>query len=317
MAIELRQLRYFLAVAERLHFGHAAEDLGLAQPSLSQQIRRLEDEIGTTLFLRSSRGVEPTAAGEALLGGARRTVLDAERAVQAARDAGAGRSGTIVVGAVSSALNGIVPVAVRTLREGAPDARVFLHELDNPAQFAALGDGRIDVGFVRSTRSSPGLGLEPLLEDPLLAVLPEAHPLAGEEAIDPRRLRDDAFVLFPRVTAPDYYDELIGFCRRHGFSPRVVLEATGNDAQLGLVAAGVGVTLQVAPFANLRRVGVVYRPLLGRGLRSPLLLATRLGERSPLVLALAESARAAAAAAAEPTEPVRSPTVTHPPPSRP
>src|SRR6195952_3913711 len=298
MDLELRHLRMFLTVSSELHFGRAAQRLHITQPAVSQQIRALEKTLGVTLFQRTSRTVELTPAGIVLAEEAPRVLWEAERAQRRVRQAGGGAVGPLLVGSVGTALASIAPRVVRELRIRFPELDVEVHQMDTAAQLVALATGRIDVGLVRSAAPRPMLTTESLAEEPLVAALAEAPPLAGESSIAPAELADEPFVLWPRALGADFFDIVTGYCREHGFSPRVVAEGQDIETQLGLVSAGWGVSLQPAFYANLRPVGVVFRPLRGASPPVVLQVAWRTADTSLAVAHFVAAARAAAAGTA-------------------
>lgn len=289
-AIELRHLRYFTAVAEELHFGRAAERLGIAQPPLSQQIKSLEMLIGYPLFERKPR-VCLTLAGEALLEVARRMLAQAEEGLDLARRAGRGEAGVITVGFAASILTTALPEALRTYRERHPGVELRLRELSSAAQAAALAEGSIDVGFVReAVEEGAGLACEPILREEFVAVLPPGHPLTERRRLSFNKLADEPFVHFPRAVAPALYDQIADACRRAGFRPRVVQEAQEWLTILGLVEAGLGVSLVPASFRRLLWGGVQYRPLVPRE-STNVFVCWRHGLTNPAVIQLIEIAR--------------------------
>jgi len=259
--VELRHLRYFAAVAEELHFGRAAERLGIAQPPLSQQIKSLEELVGHTLFERRPQ-VRLTPAGEALLEVARRTLSQMEEGLNSTRRVGRGEAGKITVGFAASILTTALPEILRTYRERFPGVELRLREVSSAAQAAALSDGGIDVGFVReAVEHGAGLICEPILREEFVAVLPPAHGLAKRRELPLGELAGEPFVHFPRAVAPALYDQVGDACRRAGFQPLVVQEAQEWLTILGLVEAGLGVSLVPDSFRRLRWGGVQYRPL--------------------------------------------------------
>jgi DNA-binding transcriptional LysR family regulator len=279
--MELRHLRYFVTVAEELHFGRAAQRLHIAQPPLSRQIRDLERELGTELFERGARGVTLTVAGRAFLPEARLTLAQAERAQRTARRAAAGETGRLRVGYVEAATYaGVLPDVLGFFRLHLPNIGLSLFEMDAAQQADAFRDGRIDVGILQSAPA--GLHVERVYADRMDAALPELHPLAARARLALADLAAEPIVLFPRAAAPVLYDELVACCRRAGFSPQVVQEAAAWHTIAGLVAAGVGVAFVPRSLAALRRPGVAYRPLRGAQVDLEIVAAWKRGERSPV-----------------------------------
>jgi DNA-binding transcriptional LysR family regulator len=259
--MELRHLRYFLAVAEELHFGHAAERVHIAQPPLSQQIRKLEQELGVTLFKRTKRRVELTPAGRAFAVDVRRVFAQTERAVHTVQRAARGESGELSIGFVPSADLDLLPRVLRAWRPRFPHVELELRSLLPAAQIEALLDDRIQVAFLRlPVADERGLVIEPIQREPLLAALPRGHRLARQARVRLSDLAGETMILFPRDVAPEYYDVFISACRRAGFTPKV-LHPGSMQTNLGLVSAGLGVALMPASIQKLRREGVVYRPL--------------------------------------------------------
>jgi DNA-binding transcriptional LysR family regulator len=262
--LELRHLWYFVAVAEELSFGRAAQRVGIAQPPLSQQIRRLEDTLGCTLFDRSGRRVRLTDAGSVLVTEARRLLADAAHTTQLMRSAGRGEVGTVTIGYWSSTLFSPLPAAVRRFRERFPDVAVRLRELYPPHHIDAIRAGAIDIAILREPEPVEGIAVLPVLVEPLVAAVPSDHRLATRRAIAPAQLRDEPFVLFPREALPGLYVKLLDLCRRAGFEPRVVQEVDAWHTIVSLVEAGIGVSLIPASFEGRRTGALVYLPLKGR-----------------------------------------------------
>jgi len=259
--VELRHLRYFVAVAETLHFGRAAARLHIAQPPLSRQIRQLEAELGVRLFERTQRRVQLTSAGQVFLAEARRILAQVDRAVSAARQVARGETGALAVGFIGAASYSILPAVVQAFRARYPRVDVALHEMSTEQQLAALREGRIEVGFVRPPVDDAHLAAETVLREPLLVALPRAHPLARRRALPLAALAREPFVLFPRPLGPGLYDQIMALCREAGFRPSVTQEALQTQTIARLVRAGVGVSLVPASVRNLRERGVIYRPL--------------------------------------------------------
>jgi DNA-binding transcriptional LysR family regulator len=297
--MELRHLRYFVVVAEELHFRRAAERLHMSQPPLSQQIRALEQEIGATLFERNQRKVELTAAGEAFFERAREILDAVEDAARQARRVQRGEVGRLAVGFVGSAMYSFVPELLREFRSHAPDITLRLHELGTSEQLRQLEDGRLDVGFVRVPRTRPELTFETLLEEPVVAALPDAHPLATHPLLRLADLEGEPLVLLTRAGAPGLREALAEAIDRLGGEERVVQEAAEMQTVVGLVAAGVGVSLVPESVRALARAGVTYRPLDGYAPKVRLAVAWRVADDSPVLAAFLEMARAAAPAAGE------------------
>lgn len=247
---ELRQLRYFVVVAEELNFSRAATRLHMAQPPLSVAIRRLEDELGTDLFVRTSREVKLTGAGEALLEGARRTLAEAERAVSAARRAGAGALGRLRLAFSWSARFDTLPALARALRAARPDVELITQEMWNAPMCDALQSGQVDAAVSLCPEPGPGLASEPLRRERAVVVVSAAHPLAGRSPAALADLAQDTFLMFPRELGPRLYDALADICRRAGFEPRLRNESfhTGWDA--GLLGDAGHAALAPASVAN-------------------------------------------------------------------
>ena len=280
--MELRQLRYFVSIAEILHFRRAAEQLSIAQPALSQQIQKLERELGVRLLERTQRRVSLTDAGAVFLERARITLNEAEEAVRLARLAGRGEIGHLGVGAVTSALYGVFPDVVRVFRERHRQVHLTLHELPGNEQTRALRDGRIQVSFLRPPIDEADIEVRTITREPWVVALPTAHRFARRRRVALKMLAGESFVSFPRDLAPVLYDQLISMCNRAGFSPRIVQEAQMQTI-VSLVAAGIGVALVPATLENLSRRGLVYRPLAGTAAKLQLAVAWRRDNRSPLL----------------------------------
>jgi DNA-binding transcriptional LysR family regulator len=283
--MELRHLRYFVAVAEELHFGRAAERLHIAQPPLSRQIRDLERELDTPLFERGTRGVTLTAAGRAFLPEARLTIAQAERAVRTAQRAAAGETGRLRVGFVEAAsYGGVLPDVLGFFRLHLPNIGLSLFEMDDAEQADAFRDGRIDVGILHEPPADADklLHVEPVYGDRLVAALPEASRLVEREPLPLGAFAGEPLVLFPRSAAPALYDQLLARFRKAGVSPHVVQEAAGWHTAAGLVAAGVGTAFVPSALAELRRPGVVYRSVDGLTVELRVVAAWKRRERSPV-----------------------------------
>jgi DNA-binding transcriptional LysR family regulator len=257
--MELRQLKYFITVAEELNFRRAAERLYIEQPPLSRQIRRLEDELQVELFHRNKRGVTLTPSGKAFLEEAKLTLAQAERAAKAAQRAS--QPDALSIGFSICIFNRILPELIRAYRQQHPHVGVMLTEIPTEAQIKALLNSEIDVGFIHGPVAHPDLHTFALLTEPLVVALPPNHPLMRQEQIDLQSLADEPFVLCPRAVKPDLYDQAIRLCQQAGFTPNVVQEASPPEVLLGLVASGMGVSLVAAGAEGRHQTGAVYRPL--------------------------------------------------------
>jgi DNA-binding transcriptional LysR family regulator len=284
--IDLRRLRYFVAVAEELHFGRAARRLNLSQPPLSMQIRALEQEIGATLLLRTQRRVELTAPGRVLLDEARQLIARAESAVEHVRRAARGEIGRLAIGFVSTADYSVLPPLVQRFRARHPQVALTLSELTGDRQLDLLARGVLDLGLAIAPPAAEGLTARPIYHEPLIAALPQRHRLARARAVAVRELARDGFILFPRVLAPGLHDLVIARCQRAGFVPQIAQEAVQMQTILGLVAAGLGVALVPACMAKLRRPDVAYVRLSGTGPQVETVAVWRADDRSPVLAGL-------------------------------
>jgi DNA-binding transcriptional LysR family regulator len=283
--MELRHLRYFVAVAEELNFGRAARRLHIAQPPLSRQIRDLEREIGTPLFDRGSRGVELTHAGRAFLPEVRLALAQAERAQRAALRAASGETGRLRVGFVEAATHsGILPDVLSFFRMHLPGIGLSLLEMDSAQQSEALREGRIDLGIAGGAPvdGDRWLHAEPVFHEPLVLAVSTDHALAARKRVALEELGGEAFIFIPRYTAPALYDEIIARCRDAGFSPRVVQEAAGWHTMVSLVSAGVGVAFVPRSLARLHDTGVAFRPVRDLSVNLEMTALWRQGEKSPV-----------------------------------
>jgi DNA-binding transcriptional LysR family regulator len=283
--MELRHLRYFIAVAEELHFGRAAERLNIAQPPLSRQIRDLERELGTPLLERGARAVTLTPAGRAFLPEARLTIAQAERAQRTAQRAARGETGRLRVGFVDSATHsGILPEVLGFFRMHLPSIGLSLFEMEPAQQAEALRDGRIDLGIVQSAPADAErwLRVERVHSDRLIAALASGHRLAKRRRLTLADLADEPFIFLPRPVAPALHDEIIARCRAVRFSPRIVQEATAWHTIVGLVGAGVGLSFVPRSLRELRHPGVVYRQVRDLRVDLDLVALWKQGDRSPV-----------------------------------
>jgi len=289
--MELRQLQYFLAVAEELNFIRAAERLQMAQPPLSRQIRQLEQELGVELFRRTKRRVELTEAGEAFLAEARQILAQVELGVRVAQRASRGEIGRLVVGFEGSSTYDVIPKSLKVYRERFPEVDLVVYAMTTEEQIQALLEGRINIGFVVSPLSDRRLTVEIILRESLVLAIPENHPLATRISVQVRNLEGEPFIMFQRHRGCGLYDQVIAVCQRAGFSPRVIQEADEMQVILGFVAAGLGITLLSASVQQFQRPGVVYRTLQPSTPKVALAVAWRRDAPSAVLQAFIEVVR--------------------------
>lgn len=256
--MELRHVRYFVAVAEALHFGRAARALHISQPPLSQQIRDLEREVGVALLHRTRRSVELTPAGATFLERARRLLQDAAEMAEASRRAERGELGELTVGFVHSAGYAFLPRVVRAFRARFPDIRLTLREATPGEQLTALEQRRIDPGLIRRAQFGDGLHSEVVFREPFLWALPRGHRWAEGRRHRLADLASEGFIAFPRDRAPSFHQALMSICLRAGFTPRIAQEVNTIHTALGLVGAGVGVALVPASAVEIAGRDVVF-----------------------------------------------------------
>lgn len=308
--MELRHLRYFLAVASHRNFTRAAEALGIRQPPLSQQVRDLERELGFALFRRLPRGVELTEGGAIFRDEAEAILAAVDRGARLAAQAAQGLAGSLTIGFTSSAvMHPFTPALIRRFREAHPGVELDIHEGNAAAVTQAVAAGRYDVGFLRRPVSEEGaLAYHAVSEEKLLVALPASHPVArrararGDQRVRLADLAEASFILVRRPGAPGMYGDLIEACHEAGFAPRIAAEVDQMLTNIALVAAGVGVSVVPASMRDIHRGDVFYAEARDAPrLLAPLNLVTRIGDANPAVarflrfaLAIAPAARAAA-----------------------
>lgn len=281
--MELHDLHYFVAVAENLHFGRAAEQLHLTQPALSRQIRALENELEVQLFYRTKRKVELTIAGQTFLEEARQILRHAERAVLTTRKVARGEMGELKLSFTASALRSVVPQILRVFRDRYPEVRLTLTEQCTCDQVEALLARQIDVGFLHPPVDETLLVTIPLRTDVCAIALPEDHPLVRKKLLNLSDLAHEPFLLHPRQEGPNFYDRILRLCQEAGFRPNVVQEVTANQTRIGLVAAGMGITFIPETLQDIGDPTVIYRYLQGPAPTLPLAIARRCDDTSPVV----------------------------------
>ncbi len=286
-ALPLPQLHAFVVLAEELHFGRAAARLGIAQPPLSQQIRRLEDKVGYALFSRGPGLVTLTPVGRELLPAARRALADLEDGLAAARAVGSGQVGRLRIGFAASLALTVLPGLLRAFRLRFPDVRLDIREMTTAPQIAALHGKIIDIGLLREPPSDETeLGFKTVLTEPFMAVLPSAHSLAPQRTVPLAQLAASPFVLLPRGVAPQFHDQIINLCTAAGFTPQVAQHAVEWQTVCALVESGLGVSLAPASIRRIRLKEVVYRRIEPNTPRTRVAVGWRKNDQNPLVASL-------------------------------
>ena len=258
--MELRHLRYFLAVFEELHFGRAAKRVHISQPPLSQQIRQLEEELRVQLFVRTKRKVELTEAGKAFAGEARLILQHVERATKLALEANRSAQRRLLVG-FSPANCTVAIKALRLYAEQRPETHLVVKSLPTQQQIEALLNGRIDLGFITLPLNQEGLAAESILREHLVVAMPQRHPLAAVRRISLRALSNETLIIFPLHMSPGRYETITSMCRKAGFSLHTVHEVDDVNTMLELVRIGFGVCLMRASVSEMKPKGIVFREL--------------------------------------------------------
>jgi DNA-binding transcriptional LysR family regulator len=284
--MELRHIRYFLAVAEEMNFTRAAKKVGIGQPPLSQQIGDLEEELGAPLFRRVPRGVELTDSGKVFLPEAQAILAQAEHAKKIAQRGARGELGSLRLGFTgSAAFTRIVQDAIRTFRQTYPNVELILEEEDSITLLERLSEQTVDAAFIRPGRSDPnGVQVHRLVEEVMMIALPSDHPFVKASALPLSALAKDRFLLFPRSAGPGFFDEIISACRGAGFEPRMGYQAPQITSVGNMIAAGLGVSIVPISIANQVCVaGVKYLKIIGDAPKAPIALAIRPDEQSVTV----------------------------------
>ncbi|MES2257335.1 MAG: LysR family transcriptional regulator [Pseudomonadota bacterium] len=296
--MELRHLRYFVAVAEELSFTRAAERLHIGQPPLSQQIQALEAEVGAQLLERSKRWVRLTEAGKLFLDDARRVLALSEQAIVTARRAQRGEAGELRIGfTFSTPFTPLFATVINRYRQHYPGVTLTLREMATLPQIAALEQRELDLGFVRPPEAAipDTVELSALRHDPLVVVLANDSALARQSQIAIRDLQGWPFVMYPKNAGTGIYPQIFRLCREAGFAPQIAMEAGEASTIIGLVAAGCGISVLPSSFDRIRMDGVCYRPLADPQASTTLSLAQRRDGGNALVQAFIALAREAAA----------------------
>ncbi|MFN6513197.1 MAG: LysR family transcriptional regulator [Nostoc sp. CreGUA01] len=258
--MELRHLRYFIAVAEELHFSRAAERLHIAQPPLSQQIQQLEAQLGVELFHRKTkRQVQLTEAGQVFLQEAYQLLAQLQKAIEVTQKIGKGEKGQLRIGFTSLVTYNLLPVILRQFREQFPEVELILQELTTTEQERSLRENRIHVGFAHPPLEDNTLNQKCIQQETLIVALAETYFLAEQDKISVRSLINENFIMFPRHLGAGLYDQIVSLCQQGNFSPKVTQEAIQMQTIIGLVSAGMGIAIVPSSLQNLQRTGVVYR----------------------------------------------------------
>ena len=291
--MDLRHLRYFIAVAEELNFTRAADRLHIAQPPLSQQIRQLEEEVGVTLLHRTKRHVELSEAGQVFLDHARQILRSTEVAAVQARRAQRGEIGRLSVGFFEHMSYTLLPPIFRAYRERFPDVDVDVRWFPVIGQADALRRGDVDISFMRPGTDSEDITTEVLVTEPFVIAVPASHPFATEDSLSLRDCAAERFVMYTPHLAPDFHDMILRMCATAGFTPRVALEVGQVYTCLGLVSSGIGLAFVPSSVQRIHLDHVVYKPLRSRSLPVEVMLGWRRTNTSPLIGAFVETAKEA------------------------
>jgi DNA-binding transcriptional LysR family regulator len=282
--MELRHLKYFVAVAEELNFSRAAERLKISQPPLSQQIHQLENELGVQLFFRTKRQVELTDAGKAFLESTYKILSNIEKACETARHSQKGEFGKIAIGFTGTATFDILPNLMQSYRTRYPFVDLTVCQINTTNQVQSLLKSEIDIGILCSPVTSPDLEFAVIRKEPFIVALPENHPLASKtDLLEVQELSSELFIMTPRKAGQIYYDMVIGVCYNAGFSPIITQEVHELHTALSLVSACMGIALVPCSIQNFRINGIVYRQLKNSTSTLKTALVWRKDETAPIV----------------------------------
>jgi DNA-binding transcriptional LysR family regulator len=287
--VELRHLRYFVAVAEELHFGRAARRLGIVQPALSKQIVALERELGVTLFIRSKRNVSITEAGRALYSEARDILQRVESASDSARLTDSGALGSLAIGFIGPAMWNILPALMREHRSRVPGMHFRLYEMTSGPMIEQVRDGILDAGFIRPFGHDEDLEIKTVWSEPFVIAMADDHPLAQQEVINLADAAGETLVIVSSEGSPVLFEQCLALCQSFGFSPLVIQEGNTGGAMFGMVAAGLGVTLVPQSADLVPWPGVAFRPLTNSEPELALAVAYRRDNRSTALVSFLET----------------------------
>jgi DNA-binding transcriptional LysR family regulator len=289
--MELRQLRYFIAVAEELHFTRAALRMHIGQPPLSQAIQTLEEDLGAQLFERTKRSVKLTTAGELFLIDARRILAMTESARATAQKAALGETGELRIGfTFSTPFTSLFSHVIKQYRAGYPEVKLSFHEMSTNRQLEHIENQQLDLGFIRPPNGATEesmklhhLRLNKLRSDPLMVVLPNTHALSKKKKIALKELAEESFIMYPHKAGTGIYPQVMRLCQALGFTPRVAHEVGEASTIIGLVAADCGISILPGSFDRLQMEGVCYRPISDSNAKTSLLLARPRSAANPLI----------------------------------
>ena len=291
--LELRHLRYFVAVVEQRSFRAAALHLHVSQPPLTRQVQQLEEALGVTLLLRKPRGVETTVAGRVFFEEARNVLALIAQGARRAQLAGQGQLGQLDVGVFGSAMFGAIPQVIQAFRQQHPKVDVVLHNLDRAGQIRALRERRLTVGFNRFFDIEPDLHWEVVHPERLNIALPAAHPLASRDRLRLKDIAGEPLILYPRTPRPSFIDQALRLFQQQQLTPRMIQEVDDVVTAVALVSSGMGLSLVTDSACNLRLPGLVYRPLHAVGAdHFDLCMIYRVDDHSALLKAFVDTVRA-------------------------
>jgi DNA-binding transcriptional LysR family regulator len=282
-SMELRQFRYFIAVAEELSFSKGARRVNVSQPPLSRQIANLEGELGTRLLDRNKHGVRLTDSGKVFYAEAIKTLAAVDRAVDATQRAARGQSGSLALGFGGSAAYTFAPSLLRHFRDVYPGVELSLHNLPMTSQLDALKEQTIDIGFLMKPVQDTAFHSESVLRDSLVVAIPSRHALTKLSKVGLKTLEPYPLVMFPRSGGLGFYSHVVGICKTAGFVPTIAQEVAPMESVIGLVAAGVGIAIVPSVARRLRITGVEYRPIRERYAYTEFAIAWRKDNLSPVV----------------------------------
>jgi len=295
--MEFRHLRYFLVLAEELHFGRAARRLAISQPPLSLNLQQLEASVGARLLTRNSKSVQLTAAGLAFVPAARALLAQAAQAASLAKDVGEGMAGSLTIGFSGTMLFSGLPAILTRFQAGHPRLRLLLKELSSSEQLIELAQDRIDLGFVHTTRVPTELSQIRVASQPLVACLPAEHPLAAQPDLDLAQLKGEPFAVVSKAVSPDYHERILALCAESGLDPEIRFELRHWLSVVSLVAQGMGVALVPAALAQSALAGAVFVPLQDQRMRYETQCLWKTSRDSPALSAFVHAVQATLPAA--------------------